>query len=476
MKLMRLPLWRTACFVSVLCGLFCGSLAVEAEGLNATYARMANELAPRVRRAVGRDFAGPVYIEGVTPAKMVSVLANDIRLARAERAMVLEADALAESLGQVMPMHYSFSDRRIYFVAQTMSNLFDSVSLSPAGRETAVRMLLAYQLARALLDQSFRMQALLAGAGSEEKSRCIRAITAGEARIVVELVAWDLPHLLPASTVSAWALGQAASRNQVGDLVDRLDEEFEICHAGGYTMASYLYDQFGVEGLHKAFFSPPPSVSLLYNPRDYALSLRDVALPSGASTATRGSALAPVTPADGNEGDSRLRTALLETKQHLPGSSWFEKAFTIDDVITEAAGKDPDAAQEIRDVFAEWEGLALIGVDAKASVAIFGFRLHQEVTEDQVQELLIDLEKSIVGYGKGELNYAAETNIPLAGVGFGSGWVQPGSLSAPGAQAVPTWLLVARTGSYGIYMFAINLPMDLPAVNGMVTAVLGKLQ
>lgn len=466
---------RAAGVLAASLGVLCLGFSADAEGLNAAYARMANGMVPGVCRVAGRDFIERVLIQQVEPAEMAGILAEDLRLLKAEKTRVAKADDLANALSRVVPVRYSLSRRRLYFSVKTLNDLFQRERIAPANRDAATRLLLAYELTKVLCDQQFDMRRLLAGAGSEARSRSLRALLEGECRLTVSLLARDAGRLSLASPVSAWAAGRGASSEAGAAVAGMLDEDFDIGHVGGYRMASYLYDQLGIEAVHQAYFDPPSDVSLLYNPAIYAAG-RKLASPPPEPPGSKIAAVTDGAPSTGNTGESRLRTALLEVKHKLPDAEWLEKAIPFDALTEQAESSTPGGAQALRDAFAEWEGMMLVSLNPAAAVTVLGFQLHGEVTEAHVQQLMRSMEESLVAYGTGDSVYTPEEIVPMAGIGFGSGWLQPGTLADAEGESVPTWLLVARTGSHALCIFAANLPMTQPEVAEMVTAAFAKLQ
>lgn len=462
MKMRRSLLVPTSLMVALMvAGLAYQPHAAGAEGLNGEYARLANGVVPSIERIAGRYFNGTIEIKGVPQGEMQAVLADDMKLARAEQLSEPEVARRSAALAGTVPVYYSIARHRIYFSADTARQRLKDGRLNPGWENEALRLLLTHELVRFLDDQQVDLKKLLGSAGSPAKARAYRAITAGHARMVTEILAtqWNRPGV--GELVSRWSLGEGAWQGLEKATSQAMDEEFSLCFDGGYRFASYIYDNYGADSFYRSFASPPVSASALFNPSEYKFEKTAEGPSSQSGVAAE------------HSGDDRvsLLNALKETEQFLPPGQWVTQVADMKELISDL----PEEQQkEFSAAIADWQ--AILYADAKNVRFVFmkGYRLKKKGYEDKLMEASSQVEK---GFSTGD-KVVPEFGPPqaLSGLRRGSGWLRNGKVSdASGNQSVREWVAACKFGDYLVTGMGINCTIDEKQASELFSTILSKL-
>lgn len=488
--------------MAAVCGGFGGvSVSADTSGAasatNATevtyYIRLANEMLPIVKEAAGRSFTRPAQLKIVQRQAMESILASDFRLYRAEAITAADVTERSRALATVTPTHYSISDQTIYIAPQVLEERLTKAGIKGAtSRESACGILIAYELSKALDDQQVDFRSRYDKMKDPVKSRNFRALAEGHAQMAAESAARLKGLHGFAKTAAAWSLGEGASAyaGLSEKNVFAMDEEYDVCYTGGYQLASYLYEKYGTDSIYRTYTDPPAYVGLLYNPKNFTPPAKEGSGASGpqagqqqgqnaekpVSSFTQPVPAVQATPDAKPPGTPDLLAALREVVPYYSGPAWLEIGFA--ELLEVSGGSAAMQALKEDSIIQDMNGYALVNITSGTMVIVMGMQFSQEVTETDVQAFMVYMEQSMVSsVEEDNMTYQPGDLLPLAGLGYGSGWLQSGMMIAPGrAEQLPTWVDVARTGEYIVMIYAIN---DLPStakITNFTNSIFAKLQ
>lgn len=235
----------------------------QGESLTASFARQANALVPDVIRITGLCFTGPIVLEAVGPETMRRITADDLALIAPGFSGDPGLRKAVYAAVQTIAVRYSLVQRRIYVCPAALDAGMRLASVSEPERSTVLRLMLAFELTRALCDQRFDLAGEFRRDRDAKAAICLRTLMDGYASTVSIRLACDWGVSRDTSGLAgSWCDGSLEKRDPA--LFPAYGEgPLQIL---GRNFVSSLQNHRGLPAIIRAFQQPPRQPESLLNP------------------------------------------------------------------------------------------------------------------------------------------------------------------------------------------------------------------